>query len=387
MPIPNSIAALSDEMRAWRRDLHRHPEIGFDCHRTARFVADCLRKIGVDVLHEGVAQTGVVAVIEGRASGRCIGLRADMDALPMDETGGADHASTVPGAMHACGHDGHTAMLLGAATYLAATRNFAGRVVLMFQPAEEAGGGGRVMVEEGVLDRFDIDEVYALHNAPNQPFGSFHTAPGPIMAAVDEFDITLRGVGGHAARPHDCVDPIPAALRLGQALDTVVSRNADPIGTLVVSVTQIHAGSAMNVIPDTARIAGTVRSFAPEMRDMAERRIREIAQGIAAGFGVAAQIDYVRDYPATVNHAREAGFAADVAAELVGEDLVRRDCPPSMGAEDFGYMLAARPGAYLLLGQGEGPGCHHPAYDFNDDIAPLGAAFFARLAERRLRLT
>ncbi|MBJ3761704.1 amidohydrolase [Maribius pontilimi] len=383
MPVLNRIAAFADDMAKWRQHLHRNPELGFDCHRTAQFVVERLREMGVDELHEGIAQTGVVALINGQGAGPTIGLRADMDALPMPDKSGADHASSVPGRAHACGHDGHTAMLLGAARYLAETRNFSGRAALLFQPAEEGGGGGRVMVEEGVMERFDIAEVYALHNAPQYPFGHFLTAPGPIMAAVDEFEITITGKGGHAAHPDGCVDPIPAALALAQGFDTIVSRNADPIDRLVVSVTQVHAGTAFNVVPGDARVSGTVRTFTPQMRDMAEHRIREIGAGIATMFGVEVHVDYTRDYPATVNHAREAALAADVAADVVGEAHVVRDSKPSMGAEDFAYMLEARPGAYLNLGSGGGPMCHNPAFDFNDRISPIGASFFARLVEMR----
>ncbi|WOI57600.1 M20 aminoacylase family protein [Palleronia sp. LCG004] len=383
MPVLNSIAAFADDMKTWRRHLHAHPELGFECHETAAFVAARLREFGVDEIHEGIATSGVVAILEGRGEGPTIGLRADMDALPMADESGAEHASTVPGRSHACGHDGHTAMLLGAARYLAETRNFAGRVALIFQPAEETGGGGRVMVEEGVMDRFDVSEVYAIHNAPQFEAGHFLTSPGPIMAAVDEFSIQVSGRGGHAAYPHTCVDPIPALVAIAQGFDTIVSRNADPIDRLVVTVTQIHAGSAMNVTPGRGTIAGTVRSFTPAMRDLAERRIREIADGAAAMFGVEVDTGYLRDYPPTVNHAREAGRAADVAADLVGEARVHRDVRPAMGAEDFSYMLEARPGAYLKLGTGGGPLCHHPAFDFPDEIAPLGASFFARLVELR----
>ncbi len=382
MPALNRISAFADELTAWRRALHRRPEVGFECHETARFVAEKLRGFGVDALHEGIGKTGIVAIIEGQAPGPTIGLRADMDALPMAEESGVDYASEVPGAMHACGHDGHTVMLLGAARYLAETRNFAGRVALIFQPAEEAGGGGRVMVEEGIMDRFDIAQVYALHNAPEKPLGHFITTPGPIMAAVDEFKITLRGRGGHAAFPHETVDPVPAAAALAGSLQQIVSRNIDPLEPLVVSVTQIHAGTAFNVIPETAFVGGTVRSFDPALRDLAERRIHEIAEAQAAAHGCRAEVVYERDYPATCNHAEETAFAVSVARELVGEAQVTDDAPREMGAEDFAYMLEARPGAYLFLGQGPGAMCHHPAYDFNDEIAPLGASFFARLVER-----
>ncbi|MFP4274327.1 MAG: amidohydrolase [Paracoccaceae bacterium] len=386
MPIINRIAGLAEEMATWRRHLHAHPELEFDCHETAGFVARILREIGVDELHEGIATSGVVAVIKGRSEGPAVGLRADMDALPMDETGSPDWVSTVPGRMHACGHDGHTAMLLGAAQYLAETRNFAGRAVLIFQPAEEMGGGGGVMVREGVMERFDLREVYALHNLPDAPEGHFLTTPGPIMAAVDDFRITLTGRGGHAAYPQDTLDPIPPLLTLAQALPALRAHEVDPRADLVVAVTQVQAGSAHNVTPETAFLAGTVRSFDPQVRDFAEKRIRELAGGIAAAHGVALEVDYMRDYPSTHNHPDHTGFAAGVAAEIVGDAAVERDMPPSMGAEDFAYMLEARPGAYLFLGQGPGPMCHHPAYDFNDRIAPIGASFFARLVERALPL-
>jgi hippurate hydrolase len=345
-------------------------------------VAEKLRAFGVDEIHEGIATTGIVAIIEGQGDGPTIGLRADMDALPIAEETGADWASEVPGKMHACGHDGHTTMLLGAARYLAETRNFRGRVALIFQPAEEDGGGGEVMVREGIMDRFGIEQVYGVHNAPDIPMGRIETAPGPVMAAVDEFRFEIKGKGGHAAFPHETVDPIPAALALAQAMDTLVSRNRPPTWPLVVSVTMIHAGTASNVIPGTAQVGGTVRSFDESMRDLCERRMREVAGGIGAAFGVEIALDYERHYPATVNHADETAFAASVAREIVGEDNVRDDRPAEMGAEDFAYMLEARPGSYLFIGQGDGPFCHHPKYDFNDEIAPIGASFFARLVER-----
>ena len=386
MPVINRIAGYAEEMTEWRRWLHRHPELAFDLPKTSAFVAARLRDFGVDEIHEGIARSGIVAIIEGRAPGRTIGLRADMDALPIVEETGAAHASTHEGRMHACGHDGHTTMLLGAARYLAETRNFAGRIALLFQPAEEAGGGGEVMVAEGVMDRFGIEEVYALHNAPNLDLGEFGTCAGPIMAAVDEFTVTFRGQGGHAAFPHEAVDPIPAAVAFAQGCDTVVSRNRPGTEALVVSVTILRAGTVSNVIPGTATVGGTVRSFTPEMRDMAERRLGELAEGIARGFGVAAEVLYERSYPATVNHPDHAAFAAEVAREIVGDGLVVGDLAPEMGAEDFAYMLEARPGAYLFLGQGGGPFCHHPEYDFDDRIAPIGASFFARLAERALPL-
>jgi hippurate hydrolase len=381
MPVPNSIAALEPRMTEWRRHLHRRPELGFDLPETAAFVAERLRAFGVDALHEGIARTGIVAIVEGRGDGPTIGLRADMDALPIGEATGAAHASEVPGRMHACGHDGHTAMLLGAAKYLCDTRRFRGRVALLFQPAEEDGGGGEVMVREGVMDRFAIEQVFAIHNTPGLPEGHFATNGGPLLAAVDEFDFAIRGRGGHGAMPHETRDPVVAALGLGTALQTVVSRNHRATDDLVLSVTQVHAGSANNVIPGEARLSGTVRSFDPAVRDMAERRIRAIGAGVAATYDVAVDLHYHHGYPATVNDPDRAGFAAAVARDVVGADRVDAAVMREMGAEDFAYMLEARPGAYLFLGAGEDAGLHHPEYDFNGRIAPVGAAFFARMVE------
>ena len=382
MPPVNRIAALGPEMTEWRRHLHRHPELRFDCHETAAFVVERLKEFGVDRIEEGIATSGVVAVIEGRGPGPVVGLRADMDALPIEEATGAEHASMVPGKMHACGHDGHTAMLLGAAKYLAETRAFDGTAVLIFQPAEEGGGGAGVMVEEGIMDRFGIEQVYAIHNVPNLPEGAIHTAPGPVMAAVDTFDVTLTGKGGHGAYPHETVDPIVAAVSLVQAIQTIVSRNHDGRQELVVSVTQIHSGTADNIVPGSAFVQGTVRTFDKEVQHMVERRLGEIVQGIAAAHGVTADWSFDRGYPATVNDAASAAFAAEVAREVAGPAGVTDDAGPEMGAEDFAYMLEARPGAYLFVGAGEGAGLHHPAYDFNDEIAPYGASLLARIVER-----
>ncbi|MEL6915610.1 MAG: M20 aminoacylase family protein [Pseudomonadota bacterium] len=380
MPIVNRIAEFAEDMTAWRRHLHQHPELGFDCHGTAAFVVARLREFGVDEIHEGIATSGVVALIHGQGPGPTIGLRADMDALPMTETTGADWASTQPGKMHACGHDGHTAMLLGAARYLAETRNFAGRVALIFQPAEEGGGGGDVMVKEGIMDRFDIAEVYGIHNAPNYEEGMLYTTPGPIMAAVDTFHIDIKGRGGHGAMPHDTADPVVAAVGIATAIQTIVSRNHRALQDLVVSVTQIHAGTADNVIPDTAYLNGTVRTFEKEVQAMVMRRLEEIVAGQAASYGVAATLRYEVGYPATVNDPAKAAFAAGVAAEVAHK--VEGETGREMGAEDFSYMLEARPGAYLFLGQGTGPTVHNPGYDFNDRVAPVGASFFARVVER-----
>jgi hippurate hydrolase len=382
MPALNRIADFAPEMTEWRRHLHANPELGFDCHQTAAFVVDRLREMGITEIETGIAESGVVALIEGSAPGPTIGLRADMDALPIVEETGAGHASTVPGKMHACGHDGHTTMLLGAARYLSETRNFAGRVALIFQPAEEFGGGGRVMREAGILDRYDVSEVYAIHCAPDFEAGTFHTRPGPIMAAVDEFEITVTGKGGHAAYPHTTADPVACALQIGQALNSIVSRNTDPIDNLVVSLTQIHGGSANNVIPQSVRLSGTVRSFRPGVQAMVQERIAAICTGSGLAMGCDVALDYQTDYPATVNDPDRTAFAAEVARDLAGDANVDADTAPMMGAEDFSYLLEARPGAYVFLGQGIGPFCHHPAFDFNDEVAPLGASFLARLVER-----
>ncbi|MDU8926550.1 M20 aminoacylase family protein [Alisedimentitalea sp. MJ-SS2] len=382
MAVINRIAGFAEEMAGWRRHLHMNPELGLDCHQTAAFVVERLREFGVDEIHEGIARSGVVAVINGTGEGPVTGLRADMDALPMQEETGAEWASQVEGRMHACGHDGHTAMLLGAAKYLSETRNFGGKAVLIFQPAEETIGGGRIMVEEGMMDRFDVGEVYALHTDPFGGAGEFRTRTGPLLAAVDDFEIFLTGKGGHAAYPDACIDPLPAAAAILQAMQTVVSRNVKPLDELVVSVTQIHGGSAMNIIPESAYLAGTVRSFSPAVRDMAEKRIGEIVTAQASVYGVEARLDYQRNYPATVNHGAQTEKGAEIAREVAGEDNVLTALPPEMGAEDFSYMLEARPGAFFFLGQGVGPSVHHPEFDFNDEVAPVGASFFARLIER-----
>ncbi|WP_238364826.1 M20 aminoacylase family protein [Mesobacterium pallidum] len=384
MPIVNRIAGYADEMKEWRRHIHQHPELGLNCHKTAAFVVERLKEFGVDEIHEGIANSGVVAIIEGKAPGRTIGLRADMDALPMEDLSGTDWSSTVPGLAHTCGHDGHTTMLLGAAKYLAETRNFAGRVALIFQPAEENDGGGRIMVEEGIMDRFDVAEVYGVHNTPQDPEGHILVNPGAMMAAVDEFKITVKGRGGHAAMPYQAKDPVMTAVAIVQGLQTIVSRNVDALDQLVVSVTSIHCGTAFNIVPETAVIGGTVRSFAPEVRDLAERRMRQIVKSTAEAYDMTAEVSYERGYPPTINHPEQAAFAAEVARGVVGPDKVDDNRRPVMAGEDFSYMLEARPGAYLNVGQGDTPGCHHPAYDFNDEIAPVGASFFARLIETAL---
>jgi hippurate hydrolase len=382
MPVVNRIAGFAEEMAGWRRHLHMNPELGLDCHQTAAFVVERLREFGVDEIHEGIATSGVVAVINGTGQGPVTGLRADMDALPMSEETGADWASTVPGRMHACGHDGHTAMLLGTAKYLSETRNFSGKVVLIFQPAEEIIGGGRIMTQdEAIMDRFGVEEVYAIHTDPFTKLGQLSTGPGPVLAAVDDFHITIKGKGGHAAYPHHCVDPLPCACALGSALQNVVSRTLSPFDNAVLSITQIHGGSAMNVIPEEAVISGTLRTLTPEARALGEARLREIAAGHAVSFGVEIEVDWDAGYPPTINHADQAAFAAEVAGQVTAD--VVDDLPPEMGGVDFSYMLEARPGAFLFLGQGEGPSVHHPKFDFNDEAAPYGASFFARLIETR----
>ena len=382
MPVLNRIAGFADEMTAWRRHLHAHPELGFACHETAAFVVERLREFGITEIHTGIAESGVVAIIEGQGEGPTIGLRADMDALPIEEETGLDYASENKGVMHACGHDGHTTMLLGAAKYLSETRNFRGRVALIFQPAEEDGGGAGVMCREGIMARFGINEVYAIHTTPALPVGHFQTTPGPIMAAVDSFDVHIKGKGGHGAYPHECVDPVIAAVHIAQALQSIVSRNHYALQDLVVSVTMIHTGTAENIIPDTAYLGGTVRSFDPDVRDMVEARMGEIVAGQGASFGVEAKLTYKRSYPATVNDPEKTEFAVGVAEEIAGKDAVDGAQWREMGAEDFSYMLEERPGAYLFLGQGEAAGLHHPRFNFNDEAAPYGASFFARLVEQ-----
>ncbi len=382
MPVLNRIAAFAPEMQGWRRHLHAHPELAFDCVETAAFIADRLREIGVDEVHTGIAKTGIVAIINGQGAGPTIGLRADMDALPITEATGAPHASTVPGKMHACGHDGHVTMLLGAAKYLAETRNFTGRVALVFQPAEEDGGGGEVMVQEGIMDRFGIGQVFGIHNAPNVPFGHFQTTPGALMASVDTATVRVTGRGGHGATPHECIDPVMPIVSMVQAIQTILSRNIYALDEAVISVTQIHTGSASNIIPEDGWFCATIRCFKPQVRDLMKRRFHEIVDGQAAAFGVTATVDYDWGYPATINHPAETAFAARVAAEVVGDTAVNANANREMGSEDFSYMLEARPGSYLFLGTGPGAGLHHAAYDFNDEAAPVGASFFARLVER-----
>ncbi|WP_415233514.1 M20 aminoacylase family protein [Pseudorhodobacter sp.] len=382
MPVVNAIAGYADEMKGWRRHLHQHPELRFECHQTAAFITERLREFGVDELHGGIATSGIVAIINGQGDGPTIGLRADMDALPITEATGLDHASTVPGRMHACGHDGHVTMLLGAAKYLCETRRFKGRVALLFQPAEEDGGGGEVMVQEGVMDRFEIAQVYGIHNAPGVAFGHFSTTPGALMASVDTATVVVTGKGGHAATPHECIDPVVAIVGMVQAIQTIIPRNVYALDEAVISVTQIHTGSASNIIPEDGWFCATIRCFDPEVRALLKRRLHEIVEGHAMAYGVTAAVDYEWGYPATINHPEQAAFAAEVAVEISGADAVDANASREMGSEDFSYMLEARPGAYLFMGIGQGAGLHHAAYDFNDDAAPVGASFFARLVER-----
>ncbi|MCX5494650.1 M20 family metallopeptidase [Kaistia dalseonensis] len=386
MPIINRLAEYQDDVVAWRHDLHRHPELLYEVHRTAATVAERLKEFGVDEIVTGLGRTGVVGVIKGRrgTGGKTIGLRADMDALPIQEITGKPYASTVPGKMHACGHDGHTAMLLGAARYLAETRNFDGTAVVIFQPAEEGGGGGLAMVEDGLMERFGIDEVYGMHNMPGLDLGHFAIRTGPIMAATDEFNFDIRGIGGHAAKPHLTIDTVVVGAQLVQAMQTIVSRSVDPLESVVVSVTKFHAGDAHNIIPETARLGGTVRTLTTEMRDLAEARIRAIAAGVAATFGATIEVDYDRNYPVTRNHVKETGFAARVASAIVGADRVDTEAAPMMGGEDFSYMLEKRPGAFIFVGNGASAGLHNPSYDFNDDVIPFGSSYLAKLVETAL---
>ena len=382
MPVLNRIAAYAEEMKGWRRHLHANPELSYDCHNTAAYIVDRLRDIGVDEIHQGIARTGIVAIINGQGAGDTIGLRADMDALPIAEITGAEYASTIPGKMHACGHDGHVTMLLGAAKYLAETRRFTGRVALMFQPAEEDGAGGQAMVQEGVMDRFAISQVFGIHNAPNVAFGHFLTTPGALMASVDTAYVHITGKGGHAATPHDCIDPVVAVVGMVAAIQTIIPRNVYALDEAVISVTQIHTGTASNIIPEEAMFCATIRSFKPEVRALLKKRFCEIVEGHAAAYNFTARVDYDWGYPATINHPDEAAFATRVAAEIVGEEAANGNANREMGSEDFSYMLEARPGAYLFMGTGPGAGLHHPAFDFNDEAAPVGASFFARLVER-----
>jgi hippurate hydrolase len=388
MPIVNRIAALHGDITAWRRDIHAHPELLYDVHRTASTVADKLKDFGCDEVVSGLGRTGVVGVIHGRrpADGpaKAIGLRADMDALPILEATNLPYQSTVPGKMHACGHDGHTAMLLGAARYLAETRNFAGTAVVIFQPAEEGGAGGKAMVQDGLMERFGISEVYGMHNYPGLPVGQFAIRSGSLMAAADHLTIDIEGVGGHAARPHLTVDPVMVSAQIINQLQAIVARNVDPLQSAVISICMFHAGNADNVIPQTARLGGTARSLTADVQDLLERRIGEVVEGVARVHGAKARLTYRRGYPVLRNHERETEFAAAVAGEVVGQDKVDMAVDPVMGAEDFSFMLNARPGAFIFVGNGDTAGLHHPAYDFNDEVIPIGTSYWVRLVETAL---
>ena len=387
MPIVNRIAALADDMTAWRHDFHQHPELLYEVHRTAAIVADKLREFGCDEVVTGIGRTGVVGVIRGRksASGKTIGLRADMDALPIEETSGVPYASKTPGLMHACGHDGHTAMLLGAAKYLAETRNFDGTAVVIFQPAEEGGAGGKAMIDDGLMTRWGIQEVYGMHNMPGIAEGHFATNPGAMLASADVVEIKVTGKGGHGgAGPHKAVDSVLIGSQIVNALQSIVARNVDPLKSAVISITMFNAGTAFNIIPETAELKGTVRTLDPGVRDLVERRIGEIADSIARAYGGSAETKYTRMYPVTMNHAREAAIAAEVARDIVGAERVNDHVVPLMGGEDFAFMLEARPGAFVFLGMGDGNDCHHPAYRFNDAVLGHGASYWVRLIEKTM---
>jgi len=388
MPIVNRVADLQPDIQAWRRDIHQHPELLYDVHRTAEFVASRLREFGCDEVVTGLGRTGVVGIIKGRKGAgnedvRVIGLRADMDALPIDEATELPYASKTPGRMHACGHDGHTAMLLGAARYLAETRNFAGKAVIIFQPAEEGGAGAAAMIKDGLLERFGIDQVYGMHNGPGIPIGSFAIRPGPIMASTDAVDIRIEGRGGHAARPHTTVDSVMVGAQLVTALQSIVSRSVDPLESAVVSICEFHAGNARNVIPQTAELKGTIRALTPEIRALVGKRLREVVEGTARMTGARIDLNLERGYPVVVNHAAQTDAAIRVARQVAGDDNVH-EMPPLMGGEDFAYMLEQRPGAFIFCGNGDTAGLHHPAYDFNDAAIVYGTSYWIKLVENTL---
>jgi len=385
MPIVNRVADLHAEITAWRRDFHAHPELQYDVHRTAAAVADKLKSFGCDEVATGIGRTGVVGVIRGRnAGGKVVGLRADMDALPIEEATNLPYKSTVPGKMHACGHDGHTAMLLGAAKYLADTRNFAGTAVVIFQPAEEGGAGARAMIGDGLFERFGIQEVFGMHNYPGMPVGEFAIRTGPLMASTDTITIKLEGKGAHAAWPHQGVDTVLVGAQIVSQLQSIVARNVDPLDSAVISICVFQAGHADNVIPQYATLSGTVRSLSARVRELLRERVREVVEGTARLYGAKVELSYVTGYPVLVNEASSTMFAADVAGEIAGADKVNRDCRPLMGAEDFAFMLQQRPGAFIYVGNGDSAGLHHPAYDFNDEAIPVGTSYWVRLAETAL---
>jgi len=388
MPVVNRVADLQPDIQAWRRNIHEHPELLYDVQRTAAFVAERLREFGCDEVATGLGRTGVVGVIKGRrAAGngdvRVIGLRADMDALPIEEATSLPYASKTPGKMHACGHDGHTAMLLGAARYLSETRNFAGNAVVIFQPAEEGGAGAAAMIKDGLLDRFGIEQVYGMHNGPGIPIGSFAIRPGPIMASTDAVDIRIEGRGGHAARPHTTIDSVMVGAQLVTALQSIVSRSVDPLESAVVSMCEFHAGSARNVIPQTAELKGTVRTLTPEVRELVEQRLREVVDGVARMTGAKIDLKFERGYPVVVNHVAQTDIAIRAARQVAGEGNVH-EMPPLMGGEDFAYMLEQRPGAFIFCGNGDSAGLHHPAYDFNDEAIVHGTSYWIKLVENTL---
>jgi hippurate hydrolase len=386
MPIHPAIPEFVADAEIWRRDLHRNPELLYDLPRTSKFVAERLSEFGCDVVTTGMGRSGVVGLIRGRkgSSSRTIGLRADMDALPIEEEGRPTYRSLVPGKMHACGHDGHTAMLLGAARYLAGSRNFSGNAVVIFQPAEEGGAGARAMIDDGMLEAFPIEEVYGMHNLPGLALGEFAMRKGPIMASADLYAITVTGRGGHAAFPHQCLDPVLAAAQIVTALQAIVSRGVDPLDACVVSVTTFHSGTANNIIPSDAELTGTVRTLRPSTRDFAERRLNEIVAGVAAAAGIEAHVVYRRNYPATVNHPAQTDFAAHIARRVAGEFHVDAETAPMMGAEDFSFMLEARPGAFIFVGNGDSAKLHNASYDFNDAALPFGMSYWAELVETAL---
>ncbi|WP_108815823.1 M20 aminoacylase family protein [Loktanella sp. Alg231-35] len=384
MPVKNRFAELLPEITAWRHDLHENPEVLFETHRTSAIVAEKLAAFGCDEVTTGIGRTGVVAVIKGKTdtSGKVIGLRADMDALPIHEQTGLDYKSKVDGAMHACGHDGHTAMLLGAAKYLSETRNFDGTVVVIFQPAEEGGGGGKEMCDDGMMDRWGIQEVYGMHNWPGKPVGSFAIRPGAFFAAADQFEMVIEGKGGHAAKPQETIDTTVVASHIVIALQTIASRNVDPVEQVVVSVTSFETSSkAHNVIPQTVKLRGTVRTLSAATRDLAEKRLVEIANGTAATFGATADVNYMRGYPVMVNSEEQTDFAAAVAKSVSGDCA---DAPLVMGGEDFAFMLEERPGAYILVGNGDTASVHHPEYNFTDEAIPAGCSWWAEIVEQRM---
>ena len=388
MPIVNRVADLQPDIQAWRRDIHEHPELLYDVHRTAAFVADRLREFGCDEVATGLGRTGVVGVIKGRKpAGKgevgVIGLRADMDALPIEEATELPYASKTPGKMHACGHDGHTAMLLGAARYLAETRNFAGEAVVIFQPAEEGGAGAAAMIKDGLMDRFGIEQVYGMHNGPGIPIGAFAIRSGPIMASTDDVNIRIEGKGGHAARPHISIDSVLVGAQLVTALQSIVARSVDPLESAVISICEFHAGNARNVIPHTAELKGTVRTLRPAVKLLIEKRVREVVAGVAQMTGAKIDLEYVSRYPVTVNHASQTDFATQVAKEIAGDGNVHESLP-MMGAEDFSYMLEARPGAFIFCGNGDSAGLHHPAYNFNDEAIVYGTSYWIKLVENTL---